>query len=272
MQAVDPQAVGRPTAPGLDLLGLPPAGPVGPAAPSELAPPELAPPLLSPSLVAPSLLAPELLAQQRLLHAATDQEVAVLAEHASTRSLARGQVLLLEGERSDHLYVVLSGRFKVFVSSDRGDELVLSLLGPGDHLGEISVLDRLARSATVQATADSELLVLPGEPLRALLASSAPVALSWATSLATEVRRLTGSTADLVFLDLPRRLVKLLLEGGEREVRLGSSQTELAARLGVARQSLNRALSALQQRGWLLVDGTAVVLRDRPALERFARS
>ena len=213
-----------------------------------------------------------LLARLPLLAAATPQAQEALAASASLRTLRRGQVLLLEGERSDHLYAVVSGRFKVFVTSDRGDELVLSLLGPGDHLGEISVLDRLARSATVQATADSVVLVLPGDPLRALLSSSAPVALAWATALATEVRRLTGSTADLVFLDLPRRLVKLLLEGGAAEVDLGGSQAELAARLGVARQSLNRALSALQQRGWLLVDGPSVVLRDRPALERFARS
>lgn len=207
-----------------------------------------------------------------LLAGATPREREVLGAHASVRAVQRGQVLLLEGERSDHVYAVVSGRFKVFVTSDRGDELVLSLLGPDDHLGEISVLDRLARSATVQARVDSVVLVLPGEPLRALLSGSAPVALAWANALATEVRRLTGSTADLVFLDLPRRLVKLLLESGDAEVDLGGPQAELAARLGVVRQSVNRALSALQQRGWLVVDGPAVVLRDRVALDRFARS
>ena len=205
-----------------------------------------------------------------LLRGTTAEERAALVDSCTTRSLTRGQVLLLEGESSDSLYAVVSGRLKVLLSSDRGEELVLSVLGPGDTLGEISVLDQQARSATVQATEATEVLVVPGHLLRELLARSPQLALTWATALAAQVRRLTVSQADLVFLDLPRRLAKLLVEDGGTTVVLGPSQAEVAARLGVARQTLNRALSALHQRGWISVDGTRVLLRERAALQQFA--
>lgn len=211
-----------------------------------------------------------LLALVELLRGTTPAERAALAAACSRRSVARGQVLLLEGERSDAVYVVERGRLKVLLSSAGGGELVLSVLGPGDAFGEISVLDGRTRSATVQATVDTDVLVLPGAALRALLQSSPQLALGWATLLAGQVRRLTVAQADLVFLDLPRRLAKLVVEAGGTSVDLGSSQTELAARLGVARQSLNRALAALSSRGWLSVHGARVRLEDPDALRRFA--
>lgn len=229
----------------------------------------------------PGVLEPEpvaTLADVHLFAAATPQELATLAAAAGRRLLAPGEVLLLEGERSDSLYVVARGRLKVMLSSARGGELVLALLGPGEALGELSVLDGQSRSASAQATVATELLVLPGAVVRAVLSRSPQLAMAWALELAAQVRRLTGSKADLVFLDLPRRLAKLLLDGpGTRaepspRVDLGQSQTEVAARLGVARQSLNRALSALQARGWVRVDGSTVVLLDRAALESYAGS
>jgi CRP-like cAMP-binding protein len=100
--------------------------------------------------------------------------------------------------------------------------------------------------------------------------------LAVAAELAAMVRRLTGGTADLVFLDLPRRLAKLLLAEARREptgllrVELGMSQSGLAARLGVTRQSLNRALGGLVRRGWIRPEDGGYVLRDPAALRRFA--
>jgi CRP-like cAMP-binding protein len=99
-----------------------------------------------------------------------------------------------------------------------------------------------------------------------------------ARELAGTVRRLTGSASDLVFLDLPRRLAKLLLAeataapDGAPRVDIGMSQTGLAARLGVTRQTLNRALAGLTRHGWIEVSGSEFVLLDPEALSRFAES
>ena len=99
-----------------------------------------------------------------------------------------------------------------------------------------------------------------------------------ALELAARVRGLTGTAADLVFLDLPRRLVKLLLaEASSRgdgvvESELITNQTGVAARLGVTRQSLNRSLSGLASRRWIEVEGTRVRLKDVAAMRRFVES
>jgi len=99
-----------------------------------------------------------------------------------------------------------------------------------------------------------------------------------ALELVAVVRKLTGTAADLVFLDLGRRLAKLLLAeatvgaDGTRVCELPMSQSGIAAQLGVTRQSLNRALGGLVRRGWLAVEGSRVVLVEPSALEQFARS
>ena len=84
--------------------------------------------------------------------------------------------------------------------------------------------------------------------------------------------------SDLVFLDLPRRVAKLLLSrsttrsDGKTVSELGASQTVVAAQLGVSRQSVNKALSGLVRHGWIEIDGRQVVLRDPTALRRYVES
>lgn len=207
---------------------------------------------------------------------AGQDEIDVLAGAAFPRRLAKGQILFVEGERSEHLYVVASGRLKIVVGSRQGEELLLAVVGVGESVGELSILDSQPRSATAEALEGVDLVAVPADVLRTVLAGSAALTMAWAQDMALTVRRLTGSTADLVFLDLPRRLAKLLLSAGDADVRghveLGLSQSEVAAQLGVARQSLNRALSGLSRRGWIQVDGSRVTLSDRTALARFADS
>jgi CRP-like cAMP-binding protein len=218
------------------------------------------------------------LAQVSLFSGLEPGELAALARHAFVRRLSRGQILFSEGEPSDHLFLVRSGRLRVYVASPRGEELVLSVVGPGETFGELSVLDRQPRSATVDALEAAELIGLAGDDVRALLESNQQALHAVAVALAAGMRRLSGTAADLVFLDLPRRLAKLLLAeshpsaDGALVSQLAMSQTGVAARLGVTRQSLNRALSALVQRGWISVEGTTVRLNDAAALTRFAES
>jgi CRP-like cAMP-binding protein len=204
--------------------------------------------------------------------------LAPLAGRAFLRRYAAGQVVFTEGEPSEHLFVVRSGRVRVLVQSVHGDQVVFAVLGPGDTLGELSVIDGQARSASAEALGELQLVALPADEVRAALRADPALALAAAAALAATVRRLTGSTADLVFLDLPRRLAKLLLaearagRDGALRVDPGMSQSGLAARLGVTRQSLNRALGGLARRGWVRHDESGYLLVDPAALRRFAGS
>jgi CRP-like cAMP-binding protein len=216
------------------------------------------------------------LAQLYLFADLSPTALETLAKVARVRAVRRGQVLFTADDPSDFLYLIRSGRLRVVVRSPRGDELVLSIVGPGDSLGELSMLDGQPRSAGAEALEDCELIALPAREVRALLDSDPAALRAVALALAAGMRRLSGTAADLVFLDLPRRLAKLILadaklrRDGTADSVLAMSQAGVAAQLGVTRQSLNRALSALTQRGWISVDGQRVRILNLDALIRFA--
>jgi CRP-like cAMP-binding protein len=216
------------------------------------------------------------LAQLYLFADLSPHALGSLARAARLRTLRRGQILFTADDPSDFLYVIRSGRVRVVVRSPRGDELVLNVLGPGDSLGELSMLDGQPRSAGAEAVDDCELIALPAREVRALLDSDPAALRAVALALAAAMRRLSGTAADLVFLDLPRRLAKLILadakprRDGTAHATLAMSQSGVAAQLGVTRQSLNRALAALTHRGWITVDGQRVVIHDLDALIRYA--
>ena len=212
----------------------------------------------------------QLLAQVAIFGVASPAELEQLAAQSYPRRLSKGQVLFVEGEPADAMYVVRSGRVKVLVGSQRGDELVLAVLGPGDSFGELSLVDGSPRSAGAEAVDDVQLVCLPAPAVQRLLASSAAVSLAMAQELAELLRARTGASADLVFLDLPRRLAKLLVSGEETVE--GLSQAQVAARLGVGRQTLNRALGRFADRGWVDVQRAGIQVLDEPALRRFSQS
>jgi CRP-like cAMP-binding protein len=201
-----------------------------------------------------------------------------LARAAFLRRFAAGQVLFTEGEPSAHLYVVRSGRVRILVQSVHGDQMTLAVLGPGNTIGELSMIDGQFRSASAEAISSAEVVTLPAREVRTALRSDPVLLMAAAVGLAATVRRLTGSTADLVFLDLPRRLAKLLLAeareeaAGRHRVDPGMSQSALADRLGVTRQTLNRALVGLTHRGWITPEGGGYLIGDPVALRRFADS
>lgn len=191
---------------------------------------------------------------------------------AFVRRLARGQVLFVAGEPADHVYVLRRGALKVHLTSAHGGELLLALLSRGAAIGDVSVIDSGPRSAGVTALADAELLAVPAVAVRELLRRDPDALWAVAASLADNVRRLTERAGDLVFLDLPRRLAKLLLDSAvDGVVTLPVTQTDLAAMLGVSRQALNKALSGFATRGWAELAERSVRLTEVPALERFVR-
>ena len=218
------------------------------------------------------------LRRSALFGVAGSASLRILASRAYVRRFAAGQIVFTEGEPSEHLYVVRTGRVRIFVASPHGEELTLTVLTAGDSIGELSVIDEQPRSASAAAVEATELLTIGADTMRATLTADPGLLWTVAGELAATVRRLTGSTGDMVFLDLPRRLAKLIVTeatagpDGALHVELGMSQSGIAARLGVTRQSLNRALTGLARRGWISARAHGYVIEDLASLRRFADS
>ncbi len=193
-----------------------------------------------------------------------------VAQQAVVRTFPKNAIVVTEGDESDSLYVLVSGRAKVFVSDADGKEVQLNQLGTGEYFGEVT-LDGGLRSASVMALEDCRCAVLRRAELAGFMSEHPDFALHVIRKLAHRVRSLTDSVRDLAFIDVYGRVARLLLELAEEtdgrmviEERL--TQKDIAARVGASREMVSRIFSELTEGGYLRKeDGRIVVLRKPPA-------
>jgi len=208
-----------------------------------------------------------------LLRSAPDEVLDAVATASRLRVFRRGLVVFTRGDPSDTLFVVISGRVKVVVRSADGGELTLTIIQPGGVFGELGIADGGPRSADADALDECQLLLVPLETVQGICAREPPVVQALLNSTTATLRRLTEAASDLVFLDLPRRVAKVLLSlprGEDGVIRPALSQEELAHQAGGTRQSINATLRGFERRGWIEVHDRAVTIRQVPALRRFA--
>ena len=202
--------------------------------------------------------------------------VSLLANMVSVK-ISKGSVLFAEGDGGDQLYVIAEGKLKLGTSSGDGRENLLSILGPGEMFGELSLFDPGPRTSTATAVTDVKLLSLGQEKLLPWLAENPKVALQLLARLAQRLRRTNEAVGDLVFSDVPGRVAKALIDLGERFgkkteeglfVHHDLTQEELAQLVGASRETVNKALADFAGRNWLKLDGRAVLITD---LERLSK-
>lgn len=194
-----------------------------------------------------------------------------IAARGGVRSYAGQAVLVTEDDRSEQLYVILSGRVKVYGAAPDGREVVYTTLGPGEYFGELT-LDGGPRSASVMTLEPTRCAVVPGSELRDFLAAHPDFALHLVHKLIGIVRRQTGDVKSLALDDTYQRLVRLFERlavedsAGRRVVGGRLTQTDIAQRIGASREMVSRLLRPLTQGGYLAVErGRFVILRRLPA-------
>jgi CRP/FNR family cyclic AMP-dependent transcriptional regulator len=196
------------------------------------------------------------------------QELAALAEAAIMRTFPKNTIVVTEGERSDSLYVILSGRVKVFVSDEHGKDLVLNIQHPGEYFGELA-LDEGPRTASVATLEPCKMAVIANDVLRRFLADHPEAAVQLVRGLIGRVRHMTESIKDLALLDVYGRVAKLLLElAKESEGRLvidqRFTQQEIADRVSASREMVSRILKDLTTGGYITTEGGKIVIQRRP--------
>jgi CRP/FNR family transcriptional regulator, cyclic AMP receptor protein len=214
-----------------------------------------------------------ILRETSLLRSVPTEDLKAVAAASRLRSFRRGQVVFTRSDPGDSVIVVVSGQVKVTVRSADGGELTLAIVHPGGMLGELGVVDGGARSADAETLEECQLLLIPRDVIRDICARVPSAAQALTNSIAATLRRLTDATADLVFLDLPRRVAKVLLSqprGDDGTIRFKMSQEELAHQVGSTRQSVNAALRGFERRGWIEIHDRAVTVKQPAAMGRFA--
>ncbi len=204
----------------------------------------------------------------------------VLRRQMTEVHLNRGEHLFLEGQDGDRMYVVLDGKLKLIRAAADGRENLLSVLGPGEMFGELSLFDPRPRTSSASAVTDATLAALTHEALRPWLYERPEVSMHMLQALARRLRRANDLNADLVFTDVPGRVAKNLLDladrFGEQEhdglhVHHDLTQEELAQLVGASRETVNKALADFAARGWLQISARSVLILDAERLRKRAR-
>lgn len=185
------------------------------------------------------------------------------AQHAVTREFPKNTVIVREGDRTDSLYIVVSGRVKIYVSEE-GKEVVLAESGPGEYFGEM-VLDEGPRSASVKTLEPTTFLVVPKADFREFVAKSPEFALNLILKLIRRVRGLTNDVKTLALMDVYGRVARMLLElAAERDGVLVVDERpkpqEMAAKVGASREMVDKILDDLVEGGYIEIKGERITI------------
>ena len=196
----------------------------------------------------------EQLARTSFFADADVQMIERVAASGIERQLTRGDVLFLEGDPPDSLYLVTAGRIAIAMSSQVDHrESVVALMEPGDLFGELGLLDDGPRSAMARALEASTVLEVPFAPVRDLFQTDPRLLWNVTRLLAARLRVMDEVLADSVFLDVTGRTAKRLLElaGENDEFQLPVTQEELAGMVGASRERVNKAIANFVKLGWI---------------------
>jgi len=224
--------------------------------------------------------ADDVLRRAPLFESLDDDSAAALQAGVTVVELSRAERLFEEGASGNQLYVILAGKIKLTRAAADGRENLLSVLGPGEMFGELSLFDPRPRTASATAVTDSRLAALAHADLRSWLTGRPDVALHLLQALAQRLRRANDVMADLVFTDVPGRVAKALLDLADRfgtaqqdglQVNHDLTQEELAQLVGASRETVNKALADFAARGWLQLSAKSVLLIAPERLRKRSR-
>jgi len=224
----------------------------------------------------------ELIRDVPLLARLPEEDLRALAAHGRMHTYLASAVIFREGDPGDSLHIIVEGNVRIVVLSPSGGEATVAMLGPGEFVGDLALLDGRPRSASAVASQPTKTLVVTRSDFGEWLSQRPRAAFALLEALSLRVRRTNEALADLAFLDLPQRLAKRLLdlatahlEGqvrgkGEPGIRLRITQSELASMLGVSRESVNKQLNLFAKEGWVVIGRGSVTLRDTEILRKLA--
>ena len=222
----------------------------------------------------------ETLARAGIFQGVDPDAVSALIADMETVTFPRGMTIFDEGEPGDRLYIIVSGKVKLARHAPDGRENLLSVMGPSDMFGELSIFDPGPRTSSAVCVTEVTAATMDSTMLKAWIDNHPEISQQLLRVLARRLRRTNASLADLLFTDVPGRVAKTLLqlanrfgtqEGGALRVNHDLTQEEIAQLVGASRETVNKALATFAHRGWIRLEGKSVLIVDTEHLARRAR-
>ncbi len=193
-----------------------------------------------------------------------------IAEIASSHSYEKGESIYRAGDEGGTLFVLYTGRAKLFRLSASGKEQVLRLVEPGEFIGELSLFSSLPLTDHAQALEATTMCVLQGQRLKELMAKYPSIAFKVMDELSRRLERAENRIEEISLSSVTKRIAGALLELSEDRSAfvLPMTKGDLASQLGMTQETLSRKLTALQEEGLIRLEGhRKIIIKNRPALE-----
>lgn len=221
---------------------------------------------------APGNVSKLLLRHVPLLAMLPDDQLEALTTVVKRMNYSRGATIIAAGDATDSLYMVISGRLKVFMSDIDGHEVTLSILGPEEYFGEMVPIDESPRSASVVALEACEILMLSKHDFKKCLSRNFDMTMTVLRCLVQRLREADRKIGSLALMDVYGRVVRELMDmsefiDGQRVITRKIVKKDIATMIGASREMVSRVMKDLQHRGLVEVRGNVMLLRDniRPA-------
>lgn len=212
------------------------------------------------------------LRQMAYFQALDNVAVEQLANSMIRRAFAADELIFSEGDAASGLWLIETGRIKIFKLNPDGEEHILHLLGPGNSFNDIAALDYGANPANAAALSDCIVWLLPTQVLARLMDSDVRVAAQIARQLAGRVRLLIGQIEDLALYSVTIRLARFLLKQADNPALSGPGITRaaIAAHLATKPETVSRSLRSLEESGAIRFDRHRIMIVREDLLKLIA--
>jgi CRP/FNR family transcriptional regulator, cyclic AMP receptor protein len=209
----------------------------------------------------------ELIRRVPLFSMLTASQAEGVADAVVKRRFKRGELIVEQGKKTNALFIILTGRARVVTSDSRGREVILATLAPGDHLGEMSLIDNEPHSATVRAEITTDTLVLGRVEFARCLPENTSMAYAVMKGLVQRLRSADRKIESLALMDVYGRVARALLEfattevNGQMVIKERISRQDVAKMVGASREMVSRVMKDLEERGFFetLPDGSTLI-------------
>jgi CRP/FNR family transcriptional regulator, cyclic AMP receptor protein len=192
-------------------------------------------------------------------------ELTAIEDQTIEKIAPKNTVILTEGDAGDSLFLIVQGRVKVFIGDEDGREIILKILAPGDFFGEMSMIDRQPRSASVSTLEPSVFRVLSHQAFQDCLDRTPRIGSIVMQALAKRLRDADRKISTLALMDVYGRVAATLTElaittNGKTIVGERLSQQDIANMVGASREMVNRILKDLSERGYITVESKSITI------------
>ena len=217
----------------------------------------------------------DLIRRVSLFSKLTPEQAEALAATVSKKRFKRGEKLVEQGQKTDALYIVLTGRTRVLMTDSKGREVILATLAEGDYVGEMSLIDNAPHSATVVADQQVDVLVLGRDSFLRCLGENMEMAHSVMRVLVQRLRKASENISSLALVGVYGRVAKVLLDSavldasGTLLIRDKLSRQDLAKMVGASREMVSRVMKDFEEQGFIeMLDSGLVRVIERRSRPR----